>query len=70
MTQYEIHLRDQLLALQMEYHERAKPIIDKLVRLEMLKTPKPIFISKTDLSQDVLEQLRQWSSTNTPGAKQ
>ena len=65
MDEYERHLHDQLVALQREYQERAKPIIDQLVRIKMLRPPEPIFFSQTDLPKAVLEQIQAWSAPNT-----
>lgn len=66
MTEYEQHLREQLVALQREYQERAKPIIDQLVRLESLKPPPPIFIDKdVILSQATIEQIQRWCSPDS-----
>lgn len=37
---------DQIEALQREYHERAKPFVDMLVRIRSLQPPPPIYLSK------------------------
>lgn len=40
------YLRAQLARLQREYQAAAKPFIDRLVAIEMLRPPPPIFITK------------------------
>ncbi len=65
VDEYERHLHEQLAALQREYQERAKPIIDQLVSIKMLRPPEPIFVSQTDLPKAVLEQILAWSAPNT-----
>lgn len=40
----EDRLKQQLAELQREYQEKAKPIVDQLVRIESLKPPAPIVI--------------------------
>lgn len=53
----EAFYRQQLADLLREYQERAKPIIDKLVELESLKPPKPVYITR--------EQAEAWGFTIT-----
>ena len=44
--EYERYLRKQLAELHREYQERARPIIDALVRIEVAKPPRPIILKR------------------------
>lgn len=48
-------IHDHLRQLEFEYHKSRQPYIDMLVRIESLKPPKPILISK-----------EQWEIINHP----
>ena len=47
---YEDRLKLQLADLAREYQERARPIIDQLVKLEAMKPPKPIVLQVDPVS--------------------
>lgn len=51
-------LRQQLANLEVHFREQAAPIIERLVRLESMKPPRPIWIDGALLNADVLAQLR------------
>lgn len=56
LEEYERHLLTQLQELEIEFRQRSAPIIEELVRLEMMKPPKPIFLP--ELSKEEGERIR------------
>ena len=50
MTEEE-YLHEQLALLRQSYEQAAKPILDRLVRIEQCKPPKPIYIMADQLDK-------------------
>lgn len=46
LAERERHLHQQLAELRMSYQKAAEPIIAELVRIESMKPPKPIIITR------------------------
>ncbi len=46
LEEYERHLYQKLAELQRSYQAAAKPIVDDLVRIQNMKPPKPIIITR------------------------
>lgn len=57
MTEEE-YLRERLVDLQRKYQAEAKPFVDRLVELELMKPPAPIFIDAANLPQYIIDQLK------------
>jgi len=53
----EAELKRQLQALQREYQDRAKPIIDMLVNLESLRSRPPVVFDVSNLSPEAAHRL-------------
>jgi hypothetical protein len=53
----ETELKEQLIALQLEYNEKAKPLVDELMKIEALKPPRPIVVPASGGLLDMLAPL-------------
>lgn len=58
LDDHESMLRRELAKMHQEYSERAKPIIDQLVKIQSLKPIPPMIIDIDKLPQELLDQLK------------
>lgn len=59
-------IKEHLYELQMEYHERAKPYLDQLVRIEQMRPPAPFVVMLDTLTPWQREELERLAKPMTP----